>query len=127
MKVDTDTNGIPLEIVRAAMKDPALAGRVILRSKRREPLVTDGRVVGFVTPHQVGDHWRHGPIYVLPAYRRRGLVRAYYDAHPERTCVAFVPHGNASSRRMHLAAGFTEWRRAKDGVFMRREARKGTR
>ena len=29
---DTDANGIPIEIVRAAMKDPGLAGRVILRA-----------------------------------------------------------------------------------------------
>lgn len=124
MTKDTDDSGIPLAIVRAAMKEPGLAGRVILRSKRREPLRADGQIVGFVTPHQVSDHWRHGPIFVLPAYRKRGLVRAYYDAHPERTCVAFVPEGNAASRRMHLAAGFTDWRRAKAGVFMRREARR---
>lgn len=124
---DTDDNGIPLAIVRAAMKEPGLAGRVILRSKRREPLIADGQVVGFVTPHQVGDHWRHGPIFVLPGHRKRGLVHAYYDAHPERTCVAFVADGNAESRRMHVAAGFTDWRRAKSGTFMRREARKGAR
>lgn len=123
---DSDANGIPMEIVRAAMKEPGLAGRVILRSKRRDPLVADGQVVGFVTPHQVGDHWRHGPIYVLPKYRRRGLVRAYYDSHPERTCVAFVADGNAESRRMHVAAGFTDWRRAKAGTFMIRQASKET-
>lgn len=122
MTRDTDDNGIPLAIVRAAMKEPALAGRVILRSKRREALTADGQVVGFVTPHQVGDHWRHGPIFVLPGYRSRGLVRAYYDAHPERVCVSFVADGNESSRRMHVAAGFVEWRRGKGGSFLRREA-----
>lgn len=123
MTKDTDDNGIPLAIVRAAMREPGLRGRVILRSKRREPLRADGKVVGFVTPHQVRDHWRHGPIYVLPGYRSRGLVRAYYDAHPDRVCVAFVADDNLSSRRMHVAAGFVDWRRAKDGSFMRREAR----
>lgn len=121
---DIDANGIPLAVVRAAMREPGLRGRVILKSTRREPLVADGQIVGFVTPHQVGDHWRHGPIFVLPGYRNRGLVSAYYDSHPERTCVAFVPEGNMASRRMHLSAGFVDWRRAKAGTFMRREARK---
>lgn len=121
---DTDDNGIPIAIVRAAMKEPGLAGRVILRSKRREPLIADGQVVGFVTPHQVGDHWRHGPIFVLPGHRSLGLVRAYYDAHPERVCIAFVADENESSRRMHVAAGFVEWRRGKGGTFLRREARR---
>jgi hypothetical protein len=119
---DVDANGIPLAVVRAAMSEPSLRGRVILRSKRRQPLTADGQVVGFVTPRQIGDHWRHGPIFVMPGYRKRGLVRAYYDEHPERVCVAFVARGNEASRRMHIAAGFIDWRRARDGVFMRREA-----
>lgn len=119
---DVDSNGISLSIVRAAMREPGLRGRVILRSKRREPLMCDGSVVGFVTPHQVGDHWRHGPIYVMPGFRRRGLVAAYYAAHPGRVCVAFVANSNRASRLMHTAAGFVDWRRAKAGSFMRREA-----
>lgn len=120
---DVDSNGIPLAIVRAAMKDPSLRGRVFLISKRREPLRVDGEIVGFMSPHQVGDHWRHGPIFVLRAFRSRGLVQAYYATHPERVCVAFVADGNRASRRMHSAAGFVDWRRAKSGVFMRREAK----
>lgn len=116
---------VPEEIVRAAMKEPGLRGRVFLCSKRREPLVCEGKVVGFVTPHQTKMGWRHGPIFVLPGYRGRGLVDAYYAAHPERACVAFIPDANRSSRRMHEKAGFQNWRRGAGGWFMRREAAAG--
>lgn len=116
-----EPSGVPLELVRDAMRDPALKGRVFLCSKRREPLLADGKVVGFVTPHQTPMGWRHGPIYVAPGYRRRGLVPAYYAAHPERLCIAFVADGNLASRRMHLAAGFVDWKRGSKGQFMKRE------
>lgn len=116
------TGTVPEEIVRAAMAEPGLRGRVLLCSTRREPLVCDGQVAGFVTPHETKLGWRHGPIYVLPAYRRRGLVEAYYAAHPERTCVAFVPDDNKASRRTHERAGFADWRRGVKGSYMRREA-----
>lgn len=113
--------GIPEEIVRAAMVDPAIKGRVFLCSSRREPLTFEGKVVGFVSPHETKDGWRHGPIFVLEGYRGRGLVERYYADHPERLCVAFVADDNASSRRMHVRAGFTNWRRHGKGWFMRRE------
>lgn len=118
---------VPEEIIRAAMAEPGLKGRVFLCSTRREPLIADGNVVGFVTPHETKMGWRHGPIYVLPAYRGRGLVEAYYAAHPERECVAFVPDANKASRRMHERAGFVEWRKAKGGCYMRRKASGGKR
>jgi hypothetical protein len=122
MTDDKDKNGIPLDLVRAARREESLRGRVHLCSTRREPLLVDGQVVGFVTPRQVGDAWRHGPIYVAPGFRSRGLVAAYYASHPERICVAFVADSNRSSRSAHVAAGFANWRRGKDGWFMRREA-----
>jgi GNAT superfamily N-acetyltransferase len=112
---------VPEEIVRAAMKEPGLRGRVFLCSKRREALVCEGKVVGFVTPHTTPLGWRHGPIFVLPGFRGRGLVEAYYASHPERDCVAFVPDSNRSSRRMHEKAGFKDWRRGAGGWYMRRE------
>lgn len=118
---------VPEEIVRAAREVPELRSRVFLCSTRREPLTADGKVVGFVTPHETAQGWRHGPIFVLPGYRRRGLVKAYYDSHPERLCVAFIHDGNEASRRMHLAAGFTDWKRGPGGVYMRREPRGGAR
>ncbi len=121
---------IPESIVRAAMATPELKSRVFLCSTRREALVCDGNVVGFITPHETASGWRHGPIYVDPEYRGRGLVEAYYAAHPERACVAFIRDDNPASLKTHLAAGFELWKRAKDGAFYRRaakmEARRGT-
>lgn len=113
---------IPNEIVREAMAEPTLRGRVFLCSTKREALVCDGEVVGFVTPHVTPSGWRHGPIYVRPAYRSRGLVQAYYAAHPERDCVAFVADGNDESMAAHVGAGFTMWKRAQGGTFLRRPA-----
>jgi len=112
---------IPEEIVRAAMAEPGLRGRVFLCSTRREALVCDGQVVGFVTPHETATGWRHGPIYVMPAFRKRGLVEAYYAAHPERLCVAFIQDANKASRRAHERAGFVNWKRGPKGWYMRRE------
>lgn len=121
---DSDKSGIPLEIIREAMKEPAIRGRVVLASTQREALRCDGQIVGFVTPRQQRDGaWRHGPIYISPAFRGRGLLAAYYASHPERVCVSFIANGNEESRSAHLAAGFVAWRRHRDGVFMRREAR----
>ncbi len=117
---------IPEHIVRAAMAEPALRGRVFLCSTRREPLFYKNEVVGFITPHREKIGWRHGPIFVLPAFRRKGLVEAYYAAHPDRDCVAFVADHNRDSRRMHERSGFVNWRRAKCGWYMRRAARRGT-
>lgn len=112
---------IPEEVVRAAMAEPALKGRVFLCSKRREPLMFEGRVVGFVTPRETPMGWRHGPIFVLHGFRGKKLVQQYYASHPERLCVAFIPDGNMASRRMHVQAGFKDWRRHGKGTFMRRE------
>ena len=89
-----------------------------------EPLYASGVVAGFVTPHETAWGWRHGPIFVLPVYRRRGLVLAYYAAHPERECVAFVADDNEASRALHERAGFVHWRRGNGGTFVRRQARR---
>lgn len=121
---ESKTMEIPEQIVRDAMAAPELKGRVFLCSTRREPLVCDGKVVGFVTPHETPSGWRHGPIYVAPEYRGRGLVEAYYAAHPERDCVAFVREDNPASLAMHTSAGFVLWKRAKDGAFYKRPATK---
>jgi GNAT superfamily N-acetyltransferase len=101
--------------------EPGLRGRVFMCSTRREAIVCDDRVVGFVTPRRTKVGWRHGPIYVLPEFRGRGLVAAYYATHPERDCVAFVRDTNKPSRSAHERAGFKNWRRGPGGWFMRRE------
>lgn len=89
----------------------------------RDPLYWRNAIVGFVTPVRTGwGYWRHGPIFVLPEFRRRGLVLAYYAEHPERTCVAFVADDNTPSRALHDRSGFRTWRRGNAGWFMRREA-----
>jgi len=112
---------VPEEIVRAAMAEPELRGRVLLCSKRREPLVCEGKVVGFVTPHETKLGWRHGPIFVLPEYRQRGLVEGYYASHPERRCVAFIADTNEASRAAHERAGFVRLKRGAKGTYMVRE------
>lgn len=112
---------IPEEIVRAAMAEPGLRGRVFLCSTRRKPLLVDGEVVGFVTPHETKSGWRAGPIFVMPAFRGRGLVEAFYAANRDRTWVAFVADQNASSLAMHQRAGFRDWKKARGGRWMRLE------
>lgn len=117
-----DLPDVPEWIVKQARDEPSLRGRVFLCSKRRVALCADGSVVGFVTPRQTPHGWwRHGPIYVLPEYRQRGLVVDYYAAHPERLCVAFIPHGNEASLRTHERAGFVPWKQHRYGTFYRRE------
>jgi hypothetical protein len=116
------THVVPEEIVRAAMAEPILRGRVILSSKRRVALMHGDECVGFVTPHESKSGWRAGPIYVVPARRGHGHVEAFYAEHINRTWVAFVPAGNRGSLSMHKRAGFVHWKKARDGQWMRREA-----
>lgn len=112
---------VPEYIVREARRDPWLRGRVHLCSTRREPLYLDGEVVGFVTPHlDARGRWRHGPIYIIPAARGRGVLRRYYAAHPERECVAFVHRRNTASRRAHEAAGFRPLWSTPHGTYLLR-------
>lgn len=112
---------IPREIIQQARTSYGKYAYLIRFScASREALVVGGRVVGFVTPHLEKWGWRHGPMFVLPLFRGRGLVEAYYAAHPERLCVAFVEHTNPASRKMHSRAGFLPWRKHKSGIYMRR-------
>jgi RimJ/RimL family protein N-acetyltransferase len=64
---------------------------------------------------------------VLPEYRRLGLVLAYYDAHPDRECVAFAADNNPASIALHEKAGFSRWRRGARGWFFRRDIINGHR
>lgn len=114
---------VPEKIVRAAMAEPTLRGRVFLCSTRRVPLMHGDECVGFVCPHETKSGWRAGPIYVAPGHRGHGHVEAFYAQHPDRTWVAFVADGNRSSLAMHKRAGFTPWKRANGGQWLRREAK----
>ncbi len=122
--VKTVVGEVPDAIVRAAMAEPILRGRVILSSKRRVPLMHGDECVGFVTPHETKSGWRAGPIYVVPDHRGHRHVEAYYASQPGRTWTAFVPEGNVASMRMHQRAGFTHWKAARNGSWLRREVTK---
>lgn len=113
---------IPEEIVRAAMAEPTLRGRVFLCSTRRVPLMHGDEVVGFVSPHETKSGWRAGPIYVAPAHRGHRHVEDWYANHRDRTWVAFVADGNAGSLRMHKRAGFVRWKGGPGGQWLRLEA-----
>jgi len=112
---------IPAEIIRAANRERETRGNA-KRDAAREPLECDGQVVGFVTPHETPWGWRLGPIFVLPAYRRRGLVVAAYEARRHLAMVAFVADTNKASAALHARVGFQRWKRGNGGWFMRREA-----
>ena len=111
---------VPIEMLRQANRTYEVRG-FVRRADARDPLVCDGRVVGFVTPHE--HRWGHriGPIFVLPEYRGRGLVTAYYRARPSVRFCAFISDSNPASRRLHERASFVNWRRGNGGWFMRRE------
>jgi|WetSurMetagenome_2_1015567.scaffolds.fasta_scaffold99818_3 hypothetical protein len=118
------TGDVPEEIVRAAMAEPTLRGRVFLCSTRRVSLMHDGECVGFVSPHESKSGWRAGPIYVVPGHRGHKHVEDFYAQHPDRTWVAFIADENKASGAMHKRAGFVPWRKAKGGQWLRREASK---
>jgi RimJ/RimL family protein N-acetyltransferase len=111
---------IPEEILRAANRTPELRGRV-KPDATRIAIACEGRVVGFFTPHACSLGWRVGPLYVDPAFRKRGLARLAWVGYTDRVCVAFVADGNVASEALHRACGFTQWRRGPKGWFWRRE------
>lgn len=106
----------------AANKEPAIAGRVRPRDLRvhREPILCEGAVVGFYTPHVAANGRRRlGPIYIAPEYRGRGLLTAVYRA-IEGPMMAAVLDTNEDSVRLHERAGFVRWRRFARGWYWRR-------
>ena len=116
------TGPVPEEIVRAAMAEPGLRGRVFLCSTRRVPLMHGTECVGFVSPHETQSGWRAGPIYIVPGHRGHGHLEAFYRAARDRTWLAFVTTGNTASMRAHKRAGFVHWKRARYGDWLRLEA-----
>lgn len=116
---------IPSEVIAAARREPYIH----LRSKDlslRRPILYDGRVVGFCHPHETPSGYRLGPIFVMPAYRGRGLTRVAYEQHAAgRRCVAYTHDGNVGSEKAHAAAGFVKHRRGRGGWTWVREAPTG--
>lgn len=110
---------IPQEIIRAANQDHWTRHRA-KRQDNRVALVCDGAVVGFYTPHRSArGELRIGPVWVLPAYRNRGLVSAVYASIPG-PALAFIEDGNEASVSLHKKAGFVPLRPCKQGWFWRR-------
>lgn len=110
---------IPEDLLRAANRDPGTRGRV-RRDADRVPIVCDGRVAGFYTPHRDrSGAIRLGPVYILPEFRGRGLVSDVYRTAPGPV-VACVEAWNVASERMLERAGFVRWRRYAHGWYWRR-------
>lgn len=109
--------GIPAEVIESARKDP----QVVLRpGMELWAIRCEGRVVGFYSPHECAYGRRIGPIFVLPEFRRRGLVLATY-ARLRGPLVACVRDDNEPSIRLHERAGFRRWRRYAWGWWWKRE------
>lgn len=113
---------IPAEVIAAARHAPFIH----LRKKDlhlRRPILCEGQVVGFCHPHETPSGYRLGPIFVLLAFRRRGLAQGAYEEHATgRRCIAYIHDGNESSERAHAAAGFRPRRRGRGGWTWVREA-----
>jgi len=108
---------IPADVLTAARAEYQC---VMRRDMDLVPIECDGRVVGFHhAPRETTMGRRCGPMFVLPDYRRRGLMVAAYARIPG-PLVAFVRHDNEPSMRMHARAGFTRWRRGASGWWVRR-------
>lgn len=98
---------IPQEIIKAARAEYQCRGRVRGRDERK-PLVFDGEVVGFFTPHVDGRGWnRMGPVFVLPEYRRKGVCVALYRREgATKDLHIFVAGDNPAGKQAAEKAGF---------------------
>lgn len=113
---------IPEALLRAANKDRGTRGRVRRAdAERRVPILCDGLVVGFYTPHESASGYKRiGPVYVLPEYRGRGLVTAIYRS-IDGPMLACIEAWNIDSERLHERAGFLPSRRYSHGWYWVRE------
>ena len=109
---------IPKAVLDAAKADPDCWPRDL---RKLAPIHCDGEVVGFYHPSRSCAYGRRlGPLFVLPEYRRRGLMRAVYEAE-SGPLVAFVLDNNPASLALHLSCGFRHWRRGPKGSWLRRD------
>lgn len=121
MNTPTSLPTIPEFLLEEARHERAIVGYV-KPGAYREPIVCDGAVVGFYSPHQTKWGLSFAPVYVTPAYRRRGLCLKAYTSRRDVTMWAFAADWNVASREMLLKAGFKVWRRGNRGFFYRRVA-----
>lgn len=121
MVVETLT--IPRDLLLEANREYFTRGRVRPNKADvvRVPIVCDGEVAGFYTPHRAANgRMRIGPIYVRPAYRGRGLALEVYRSIPG-PMMACVEDGNMAAERLHERAGFVRWRRYSNGWYWIRD------
>lgn len=108
---------IPDEVMRVARAEYQV---VLNRVTELTPIRHHGKVVGFYRPHMAGNGtMRIGPIFVLPKYRRLGLVRRVY-ARISGPLIACVRDDNPNSIALHERAGFARWKRYAHGWWWRR-------
>lgn len=99
---------IPDEVISAARDEY----HVVLTGVRRlTPIRYRGRVVGFYSPRRCAFGRRIGPLFVMPAFRRRGLALKAY---------ASVRGPLVASIALHERAGFRRWSRYAAGWWWRR-------
>ena len=113
---------VPHSIVCEARKEHFLRGMIRTRDIR-VALVCDGKAVGFYTPRVAKDGlFRVGPVYIIPEFRKRGLLRSLYESMPI-ALKACIEHGNVASEAAHERCGFVRWRRYSNGWWWYRDAR----
>jgi len=66
-------------------------------------------LVGFAIPRQEGKGYRTGPIYVKPAYRKKGIAKAFVSfLFKGKTGNAYIEQNNTASQKLFLSCGFVK-------------------
>lgn len=115
---------IPLDMLKEANREHGTRGRVRPAdpSVHRVAIWCDGQVAGFYCPHFAKNgRLRLGPLYIAPAYRRRGLALWVYDGYAGTPMLAAVEDGNLASMRLHNRARFTKSHRYSAGWYYVRD------
>lgn len=112
-----DQESIPQDVLAAARREYQVLWRPGMELR---PIKLCERVVGFYCPHDSSNGRRLGPIFVLPEYRRRGLIVSLYASIPG-PLVACVRDDSDASIALHERAGFVRWKRYSAGWWWRRE------
>jgi RimJ/RimL family protein N-acetyltransferase len=104
---------VPFSLLYRASLDPEVGGLIDPYSDReRVAIVADGCSVGFFSPRRDPDgSARLGAIYVLPAFRGRGLARKAIEQYVASTpgpFRAWIADQNLSSQRAFASCGFVQ-------------------
>lgn len=103
------------KIVNAAGQDNYLndGEGTVPNHEFREAIMLEGVVIGFFSPYVydlMGErYWRAGPLYLLPNYRKQGLMRkALKDFfHRNKPGLAWIDDTNKASIQLFVKLGFT--------------------